>query len=101
MCVHPHPKASRQNNEIVDFFTKTLDFSIPGLYILQCTRVQAQQVKFRFFRLVGGKESKMSEKEALPGANPIDSSGEVVFYQQEGKIQLPVRVENDTVWLHY
>ena len=41
----------------------------------------------------------MSEKEALPGANPIDSSGEVVFYQQEGKIQLPVRVENDTVWL--
>ena len=41
----------------------------------------------------------MSEKEALPGAKPIDSSGEVVFYQQEGKIQLPVRVENDTVWL--
>ena len=25
--------------------------------------------------------------------------GEVVMYQAEGSIQLPVRIENDTVWL--
>ncbi len=35
----------------------------------------------------------------MPIAGSIDLNGEVVFYQQEGKIQLPVRVENETVWL--
>ena len=42
----------------------------------------------------------MKEKgKALNVAHEVAAIGEVVMYQAEGSIQLPVRIENDTVWL--